>query len=794
MAQERVQDTCRREHLDADTSVVVEHLEVTVCNFEDPKKEIKRDSQSDSSGLRYKECGWLSLILLWPCVSAAWKTLFAPCFAAIVKSGKKSRAIAGLMWLLLISMFLYGLDMLWKYNGFYFPNVELEDFQGRLFVARISGKAIGASLMLALLAVFKPVVEAIEGTMVVRGRINWRQLHYHCITISVLMSFIHGLMHFLNQRRESMSEEVATGRLVIEPMFWSLENYSGVLLWLLFFASGFTIWLQQVLDILPKNTDKDSFMQKHVNGRQSSCRRLSKMWFRFTHLVIAGLFMLLYTLHAKDVWPLVFLLVWKVFRTWYRVPIKDCKYRILIPGIPGYQSRVEPGMTDEYIMEVKFESRTVMPVDFGYYCVLSHGLCFASYSMIPLKECEFMFRIRKCTLTESFVGRLWEHRGADNWNQYNRWYSFNSNEFLIVRGPYKSSTYSLANARRGLAVFVTDTGSAVSDTMIRFLDEKKGYWKKLAVFNMGADSLKYCVSTAMREESYNTPIASPSPALPPVRPRSKPPVAMGTLRRFPFFAHNPSPQPPTCPAPSLPLAASSSSKPTQPRRPPPRPAVRDPHLVNGVSATVLGDSRKEGTPHPVDSSQCQRSFITEGTPFGSVRAEAGSAVEVEQLSPVLPVFPNTSGAAPSGGVLQSHVSQLQRHDPATSLQDAKCELHALLDSQSDLVMMNWKNMNVDICEYIMKYILSQGFHIMICSRRWTDMYEQIIERDKKTILQRRRQQASSAKLTPQGSRAPLRLGSGPLEAKSSKALLLNPDSFLLNEIAQEHVHIETFEL
>eukprot|EP00808_Paulinella_micropora_P026564 g25624.t1 len=427
---------------------------------------------------RFPQFLGLVFLLFYPITIGVWHLFFEPwlCFLDSKWRHKKASMLA---WVIMAGCVAYAIDILWKLCGFHMSCVLTTDFHFWLAIARLSGKLISVFTFLALFVVLKPVVDLIEGQPISRGRLNWRRYHYYFVVAAFTAAVVHGFAHGMRQ------DNVKNTSHALPSEFERFENVTGIILYLCYMLTGLPIWTLQVLDTCPKSSKLCSF-----TSRESKTRWNLKKAFRRSHIPFYLVITFVYVIHASDVWPFIYLLVWYVVNSWSVVKVQDLEYRFVVDGLKDPQPETSQ---PKYILELRVTARDVMPVDFGFYCVLSRGSCFASYTMIPLNRNQFMFRIKNCVLTESLRPLL----NSSDQGDENYWFKTADPFVMTVHGPYHSSDYSIANAKK-LAVFVNGTGNAVSDAIIRFVDEKPRYFRKVIVFNMGGgDSLNYGIATSM---------------------------------------------------------------------------------------------------------------------------------------------------------------------------------------------------------------------------------------------------------------------------------------------------------
>eukprot|EP00808_Paulinella_micropora_P013966 g24778.t1 len=348
-----------------------------------------------------------------------------------------------------------------------------KEFHLWLAIARFSGKLISVFTSLALFVILKPVVEVIEVQPIARGRLNWRRYHYKFVIAAFTAAAVHGFAHW--KRQESVKIRRTHFLMTLKVLETGLESFS--------------IYCTSSPDC------------PYGCCRESQTRWIFKKAFRMFHIPFYVAITFLYVIHSKDGWPLIFFLVWFVVNSWSRVKVEKLEYRFMVNGLKNPQPETSDG---KYILELRVTARNVMPVDFGFYCVLSRATYFSSYTMIPLSRNHFMFQIKNCVLTESLRPLL--HSTEYCGDEEDCWFKVADKSGIRVHGPYRSSDYSLANAKK-LAIFVDGTGNAVSDAIIRFVDEKPNYFKKVLVFNMGGgDALHYGISGAMMKGGVRTEV------------------------------------------------------------------------------------------------------------------------------------------------------------------------------------------------------------------------------------------------------------------------------------------------
>eukprot|EP00457_Paulinella_chromatophora_P014340 gb/GEZN01014754.1/.p1 GENE.gb/GEZN01014754.1/~~gb/GEZN01014754.1/.p1 ORF type:complete len:171 (-),score=18.97 gb/GEZN01014754.1/:277-789(-) len=122
--------------------------------------------------------------------------------------------------------------------------------------------------------------------------------------------------------------------------------------------------------------------------------------------------------------------------------------------------------------------------------------------------------------------------------------------------------------------------------------------------------------------------------------------------------------------------------------------------------------------------------------------------------------------------------------------------NALSDEcKEDLVMMNWKNMNLKHCENIMKQVQKADFHIMICSKTWAKFYDDIKSRDADMTAVRKdvgNTETLKDKVNALRLERPW-LTNMDLSIKERKRIR-GESPWLLEELDHSMVHIEVFEI
>uniref|UniRef100_A0A7S3YZH4 Uncharacterized protein n=1 Tax=Lotharella globosa TaxID=91324 RepID=A0A7S3YZH4_9EUKA len=223
-----------------------------------------------------------------------------------------------------------------------------------------------------------------------------------------------------------------------------------------------------------------------------------RMIFRLTHVPVFAVTCLLYAAHASGVIPFILFLIWEYsYRRRQLQPMRILYH--FVQGGSKEKRNVEP--KERYILKLKIKlGKKVVPDRYGYYVVLGHGFTMCPFTMIPRNGGrEIELNIRHCTFIDKVLGeiaaRTPEVCEAELHATGETWYDLGP-DFFSVYGPFSSSDYTIANARR-VAVLVQSTGSTVSESVIKFQNIRR-YWNKVLVFAVGSDLMDYTPETDKR--------------------------------------------------------------------------------------------------------------------------------------------------------------------------------------------------------------------------------------------------------------------------------------------------------
>ncbi|GAB5361514.1 hypothetical protein AAMO2058_000719600 [Amorphochlora amoebiformis] len=228
-----------------------------------------------------------------------------------------------------------------------------------------------------------------------------------------------------------------------------------------------------------------------VEGDRGEVGYISRWFFRFSHIPIFATICVVYAFHGSEVFPLIALVLWVFSYRARKLKVEKILYKFSHKK-NEHARWADPNYKYLLKLRIKLANRRV-PDTFGYYVVLGRSTQFCSYTMVPAEGgTEIRLTIKHCTFIDSCLSNIALNENKVDPEEKERtgeiWFNM-GRSFFSVYGPYMSSDYTIANAKR-VAVMVQTTGSVVSDTVINFQKIRK-YWDRVIVFAVGSDLMNY---------------------------------------------------------------------------------------------------------------------------------------------------------------------------------------------------------------------------------------------------------------------------------------------------------------
>lgn len=415
------------------------------------------------------------------------------------------RTKSQLFWLFTLLALGYGFSA-WirSYNWTLSQLIDSKAGQGFwLGCARAAGTMITISTMTLLISMNRILTNSVnELPNYRRDWFFWRQAHktmaglvfifglFHTIAHTIRQEITYGIGEGIGLSRWNVTREVCnvsgggSFRVPNNGVFgyeiWSL--LSGYGLWLCLIGLGLHHFLLKLPRVFCKPR-RDPF----------PCDATMKVFFRKFHVPIYYLYTLLYMGHTYNLWPFLFIIMYKLSYFLYQLPITGAMYCFNVKG-----KRTHFTTEAQYDLELWFHLAHDIPAQFGLYCQVQIDNITSSYTVIPDQENSHIihFKIRKSSITEKFrkmVGADLKNMhytggGSSNENANSEGASsFNPELYNInVFGPFHSSDLELANSKK-LCVLTTGIGGTVAYSTIAYARGRPNHWENLTIVHYDRD-------------------------------------------------------------------------------------------------------------------------------------------------------------------------------------------------------------------------------------------------------------------------------------------------------------------